>query len=243
MKLIQSNIWGGKLKFQITDYLEIEQPDILCMQEVNDLKGEEGYLFATLDEIAKAGNFSATKMAPFYSQNYMNRTMDYGNAMASRINFKDYSATFTDGSFIEFYDNMEHGTHPHNFQHASFDINDTVMHVINYHGAYVHGSKAGSAATERHMQQIANYVKQLRGPVIVTGDFNATPDSKTIAILNAVLRNLCAEHKLQNTYSELSHHNVVCDYIFVSDDINVQSFEMADALISDHKALVLEFNV
>lgn len=243
MKLIQSNIWGGKLKFQLTDYFAEQQPDILCMQEVNDLKGYEAYLFATFDELQKAGGFNYSEMAAVYSQHYMNRTMQYGNAILSRLPLNGYAVSFTEGEFTPYYDNTEHGLHARNFQHATFDSSGTPLHVINYHGAYVKGSKVGNADTERHMQQIADYVQQLVGPVIVCGDFNVTPDSKTVAILGRILRNLATEYKLTNTYTQLSHHNLVCDYIFVSEEVKVQSFAMSNALISDHAALVLEFSV
>ncbi|MGH7194602.1 MAG: hypothetical protein ACREJM_13880 [Candidatus Saccharimonadales bacterium] len=36
MKIIQLNIWQGKLGKPIIDYLNAEKPDFVCMQEVND---------------------------------------------------------------------------------------------------------------------------------------------------------------------------------------------------------------
>ncbi len=52
MKLVRLNIWGGKLGQQSIDFLQAEQFDFVCLQEVNELQGTSGYgFFATLDEL------------------------------------------------------------------------------------------------------------------------------------------------------------------------------------------------
>ncbi len=48
---------------------------------------------------------------------------------------------------------------------------------------------------------------------------------------------------LTRTYNQFSTVHEVCDYIFVNDRVNVQNFQMSEALISDHKALILDFNL
>jgi endonuclease/exonuclease/phosphatase (EEP) superfamily protein YafD len=83
----------------------------------------------------------------------------------------------------------------------------------------------------------------LSGPVILTGDFNLVPGSKSLEPLNKMLRNLSIEFRLSTTRNQLTHKNEVCDYIFVNDKVQVKQFEASDALISDHKALILDFEI
>jgi endonuclease/exonuclease/phosphatase family metal-dependent hydrolase len=81
MKLIQLNIWGGKLQHQIPKFLSEEEPDIVCMQEVHDLKGPSGAVFVTLDEIKQKCGFAYSYMSPTYSSTYQRRANSFGNAI------------------------------------------------------------------------------------------------------------------------------------------------------------------
>lgn len=243
MKLIQLNIWGGKLKFQILDFLTAEQPDIVCMQEVNDLPGPAGALFATLDEIKQAGNFEDLAMSPVCSYAYMNRQSLYGNATLSRLPIIDFRTVFTNGQYKDGFDATTDDDNSRNFQHAIIKAGTANIHVLNYHGYFVAGSKDGNQETMRQVQLLADYLKSLTGPVILAGDFNLAPTSPSITILDNLLTNLSSQHKLTNTYTQLSIHKVVCDYIFVNDAVKVSKFSASEQLVSDHKALILEFEV
>jgi endonuclease/exonuclease/phosphatase (EEP) superfamily protein YafD len=57
------------------------------------------------------------------------------------------------------------------------------------------------------------------------------------------LTNLPAQFGLQTTRTELTTKTEVCDYIFVNDSVTVNSFGAIDKLASDHKALILEFDI
>lgn len=73
------------------------------------------------------------------------------------------------------------------------------------------------------------------------------PISKSIAIMNQNFHNLIEEYKIESTRPEFEnglnkgHH--VCDYIFVSDEIKVKSFEVLNTDVSDHLPLVLDFDI
>jgi len=36
MKILQLNIWGGRLGVQISELIHAEKPDVVCLQEVID---------------------------------------------------------------------------------------------------------------------------------------------------------------------------------------------------------------
>ena len=57
------------------------------------------------------------------------------------------------------------------------------------------------------------------------------------------LINHTRENQIKTTLSQLSRVpvDVACDYIFTSRDINIKKFSVSDVLVSDHKALILDF--
>ena len=95
----------------------------------------------------------------------------------------------------------------------------------------------------RQVKQIVEYIKHLDGSVILCGDFNLSPESESIKLIDRNLVNLSVVHKLKTTRSKLTYKNEVCDYVFASHDIKVNSFIMDDTIISDHNALLLDFDL
>jgi endonuclease/exonuclease/phosphatase family metal-dependent hydrolase len=244
LKIIQLNIWGGKLGHRIIDFLQAESPDIVCMQEVNDLKGRSGYnLFASLDEIKEGASFDHDFMSPTYSYRYMERELSYGNAILSKFPISSRKTIFTHGAYKQNFDITQDDGNVRNLQVATVDTAAGALNIVNHHGYHIHGSKAGTPETLKAMQLIADTISKLDGPVIVCGDFNLAPDSQSLAILNDQLTNLSITNNLTRTYSQLSIVNEVCDYIFVNDQVKVHDFQMSEELVSDHQALILEFDV
>ncbi len=89
-------------------------------------------------------------------------------------------------------------------------------------------------------------------PLVLTGDFNAEPDSRTIAIAEELLNDAgkIAQEKssaeLKCTFQAFgkSDYNII-DYIFVSDDIKVKSFKVDTTkpggfFASDHYPVIAE---
>ena len=93
----------------------------------------------------------------------------------------------------------------------------------------------------RQCGEIADYIKALEGPVVLTGDFNLAPESESLEQINTVLVNHAKERGVLTTRTSLTHKTEVCDYIFTGSDIGVIDFQVLDDIASDHKALVVEF--
>lgn len=243
MKLIQVNIWCGKLGYPLIDFLNEEQPDIVCMQEVSNLPGHAGPLFTTLDEIMAKTNFTHVASAPVFAYRFMKRMYHFGNAIVSNLPFQDTNVIFTKGSYLEDFDITEDDINIRNFQDVSIKIGKKTLHILNHHGHFVGDSKYGNAETLRQMKILADHIGGLYEPTILCGDFNLAPNSPSIALINDRLTNLPIKYGVSNTYSQLHAFNIVCDYIFVSKDIKVQDFKVSEKLVSDHKALILEFEL
>jgi endonuclease/exonuclease/phosphatase family metal-dependent hydrolase len=244
MKIVQLNIWGGKLGRQIIDFLVHEKPDFVCMQEVNDLKGRAGYkFFATLDEIKEGTGFAQAFMSASYSSRYMERELEYGNAILSQFPALAAKTIFTRGEYMRNFDITKDDGNLRNLQLVTVEVNGTSLNILNHHGHHVPDTKMGNDETARQMGVIADVVESLDGPVILCGDFNLAPGSQSLASLNGKLTNLSIKYELKRTYNQFSLVNEVCDYIFVNDLVKVRHFEMSEALVSDHNALILEFDL
>ncbi|HEY5152532.1 MAG TPA: endonuclease/exonuclease/phosphatase family protein [Candidatus Saccharimonadales bacterium] len=244
MKIIQANIWGGKLGQQIMDFLVREKPDFVCMQEVNDLDGRAGYkFFATLDEIKNGAGLPEAAMSASYASRYMERELKYGNAVLSRLPLASAKTVFTRGSYKHNFDVTKDDGNIRNLQFVTVKVSGRVLNILNHHGHHVPDSKAGNDETSRQMHVIADVIDSLDGPIILCGDFNLAPDSESLAIINGKLTNLSIKYGLKRTYNQFSAVNTVCDYIFVNDLVKVRHFAMSEDLISDHKALIMEFEL
>jgi endonuclease/exonuclease/phosphatase family metal-dependent hydrolase len=243
MKLIQLNAWGGRLDRQITNFTRQEQPDILCLQEATSYPVEESGYFASIENIQASGELSYAALAPAFSFQYQRSTARFGNCILSKQPIQKSEIIFT---HLEHKDNFEFGTDSaniRNFVHATIELNGQPCNVITHHGFWINEHKNGNEETFRQMRILGEYIDSLAGPVILTGDFNLAPHSESVELLNKRLKNLSIAHNLKTTRTPLTHKTEVCDYIFVNDAVKVKDFHASDELVSDHKALILEFDL
>lgn len=243
MKLLQANIWGGRLGRAISDLAIKENIDIANFQEVISIDSDFGALFSRLQDFVSESELSEAFYSPVMSFNIMSKEAEWGNAIVAKLPIKSQHTIFTNLEYRKNFTFNEGDYNIRNLQHATFELNGKKLHVLNHHGHHFWQHKNGDSETLRQSKMIADYVSELEGPVILTGDFNLAPSSDSIKQINKVLRNLSTEYKLSTTRTLLTHKTEVCDYIFVSDDIKVNDFYASDSVISDHKALILDFDI
>ncbi len=243
MKLIQLNIWAGRLEKQIAGFLEEQQPDIACLQEAISIKGN-GAIFVGFEALQQCWRKPTHAFhTPMFSFKFMNRIASFGNGIISTLPFTDQEALYTNLEPKEAFDFDMPDYNVRNLQHVRLDIDGKKLHILNHHGHHIPEHKNGDESTMRQMRQIRDYINKLDGSIILTGDFNLSPHSKSLQLINRKLDNLSVKYKLETTRNELTHKKEVCDYIFVNDQVKVKNFVASDALISDHKALILEFDI
>lgn len=243
MKLIQLNVWwGGKLDQAVVEFLNDEKPDILCLQEAASMSGESGMLL-TVEQIKKIGEFNNLVHSPLVSFNFMHRKVSMGNAILSKLPITSHTSLYTHLEHNKDFDWERHDYNVRNLLHCVIDVAGKPLQVLTHHGYHVPSHKNGNQETMAGCQQIADYIDNLSGPKILTGDFNLSPHSKSLEILNKKLENLAITNKLKTTRTSLTYKTEVCDYIFVSKDVKVSHFEASDRVVSDHKALVMEFDI
>jgi endonuclease/exonuclease/phosphatase family metal-dependent hydrolase len=247
---MQLNIWAGRLIYPLLEQIrEKIQPDIICMQEVIDLKGTSGNFFATLDDIQIASGLSYKYMSPNLDFRFMNRKAYYGNAILSRFELS-YKNTFT--THGEYAADFDWGKHENDnirsVQHIK--LKNSNLNILNTHGFFVPSTKLGNEQTMQQNRAILDYAQSLNSPIIICGDFNLVPESESIQLLDRHFTNLVAKSGAMSTYSTINWNNkthkwdeLVCDYIFTSPDIKINKFEISEEIVSDHKALILDFDV
>lgn len=242
IKLIQVNIWGGRLGKQVIAFLQDERPDIVCLQEAISADGKL-MLAKTVEEIGAATNLNTTFFSPTFSFDILNKPAKFGNAIITNTILAPVNTVFTNLEYNESFDVDNDDYNIRNLQHARVEINHKTVHILNHHARHIRQHKNGDDQTLKQCGMVADYIASLEGPVILAGDFNLTKHSESLELLNKELQNLSITYNLSTTRNELTSKDEVCDYIFVSDSIHVNAFHVADKLISDHKALILEFDL
>lgn len=235
-------MWGGRLELPILKFVKAENPDILCLQEAIDIKGGRSAMFASVEEIQAVIDAKHVFMSPVFTFNYMNRRADFGNCIISKYPIKSRATIFTAHQHFPDFDFLHQHATMRNLQLAKVMLPDgRSVHILNHHGHHNHQHKEGDAETMRQCGIIAEKISELNGRIIVAGDFNLEPHSKSLEQINRLLSNLTIKAKLTTTRTHLTHKTEVCDYVFVSEQIQVKSFRAVDEIVSDHKALILEF--
>jgi len=243
MKLMQLNAWAGRLEKPLHTYLEKSSVDIACMQEIIDFSGSIGGLATPSNRIQKHLDCEYAYFSPLFTGQFTGRMMAFGNAVYSKFPLVKQETIFTRGVFKEDFDFDTDDYNIRALQHVTLDVKGKMVHILNHHGHHIDSHKNGDEETERQATQIRGYIRSLEGPVILCGDFNLSPTSKSIEIISSDLRNLSSEHRLTTTRSLLTTKNEVCDYIFINDEVKLNHFYMPDEIVSDHNALILDFDI
>jgi endonuclease/exonuclease/phosphatase family metal-dependent hydrolase len=246
MKLVQLNIWQGRFLDQIVAFLEREQPDILCMQEVYSSKLDTPLLpfFAGLEHVQKAFPEYHVFFSPTHQMDVMGEAVAMGNAILSKFPLENTETIFINGEFHELTVSNSHGTNTRNLQRAEVVIApDKRLSIVNHHG-YWEPSPIGSEITIQKMQHVADILKETPQPLIFTGDLNISYASPAIKPVQELLKGLSQEYEVATTLSQFGKvAGVPCDHIFISADIIEQSFMVKDVLVSDHLPLILQFEL
>lgn len=149
----------------------------------------------------------------------------YGNALLSRFPIGDVRshAIETDPSIIKppklYHENRV-------LLEAIVDVDGTPLTVLVCH----FGLNVEEAAEA--VRVIETVLERVQTPVLLTGDFNTTPDSAAIALLRTRLSDAFADKEVLTFPSNSPEKQI--DYIFVSRDIKLIGAYAVPEVISDH---------
>lgn len=246
MRIIQLNIWHGKLGELVIDFLNKQKPDIVCMQEVNDIPPGPIYgMFVPLHEIQQRTGLKYASFAPAFSYSFMNRTSLFGNAILSKFPLEKQKTVFIHGEYKDNFDMNEDDYNIRNLQICQAATSSGRLTIVNHHGFHDKDPN-GNEQTVDALKKVAKIVGDLEGPLVFCSDLNVAPGSRAMKSLNNLgLINLAVENNISTTLSQVHFLDkpIPCDYIFTSKNIRINSFRAAGEIVSDHKPLILEFNL
>lgn len=248
MKLINLNTWAGKIKEPLENFLKIhsKDTDIFCFQEIfNNYSGNtDNYIN---DSKANLNILQDIKNILIDFDVYFCPVADniYGIATFVKKGIK----VINTGDILLYenqnYDqNNEVNDHNRKMQWLRIKQNSKEFVVMNLHGHWDNSGKGDTPNRIIQSDKIIDFIKPIKSiPKILVGDFNLNPDTKSIKMIEEYLINLITLNKVKTTRTKLYNGEYkYADYIFVSPDVNVEEFEVLPDLVSDHTALLLQFD-
>lgn len=248
IKILQLNVWGGRIKDGLTNFIKEGNYDLICLQEAvwdrNHTKTLE-YFMDTVDKIKEESNFKYDTRSSQFGISILNNIIHYesGNAILSKIPFKHSEEKILHGEY-RFATNLDQYEQAvkHNLYTAQKVILENGLTVINYHG-YWQKDPLGNETSVQCMRSVADMARNEDLPVVICGDLNVIPEAKAMRELD-FLRDLTAIHHIPTTLRNIRFKkNVPCDHILISNDLSYQDFTVIDAPVSDHRALTVQINL
>lgn len=249
LEIITLNTWGGRVGDKLIQFFKGNQEtDIFCLQEIFNGGGSdkaelaeliEGKDYELLDKIKKA--------LPNHSIYFRPHLKDYyGLAMLIK---KDIQVVTEGDEYVYqhkgFVPDKNLGFHARNIQFATLKMSGKYLTVINFHGLWNGAGKTDTPDRIEQSKNIVRFVDGLENDFILCGDFNLLPDTQAIKIIESLkVRNLIKENNILSTRTSLyTKPDKYADYIFISKDIVVNSFEVIPEEVSDHLALKVKIAI
>jgi len=248
IKFFQLNIYMGKWLDNLIDYLKKEDFDILCFQEVSGgrISFHRDNTFQKIIDLGYDGEISVNWRLKGYEHSFI------GNATFFKRSFTLLEKTevwLREYREIEDPKNRESRNDPKASLSLLLEKGGVKLRVVNAHLAWTptpHDSKEKI----RQATLFYEYLKTIKSPFLITGDFNVEKHTEVVKMINKIGRNLTSENNVTNTLNSRLHKaphlfppGLAVDYIYISKDIKVEKFEVIDQDLSDHLGLYLECTI
>lgn len=241
IKILQINVWGGRIKDGLTNFIAKNNYDIVCMQEA--VWGDrDDFLTLFIDTVDKIKNTAGFKY-DYRSSNFGitlldgNARCEQGNVILSKIPFEKTEELTVFGEY-----NLAHSpstyqsiTSNHRYTAQKVTLKDGFI-ILNYHGYWLI-DPLGDDISVACMKTIADSIKNESLPIVMCGDLNVISEATCMRELD-FLKDLTKLNNVNTTLRNIRFKkDVACDHILVSHDIKYEKFEVINEPISDHKAL------
>ena len=229
MRIISLNIWHGKRKQALRDFLlqEADRTDIFCFQEAGGDNADE-----VIDELLATGLFqsiTAEKQvdADIYYQIYTLVKRHFQVERTYQL-LNDSDASTGQALAVE------------------VKAGDERVTIVNVHGVPYPGHKLDTEGRLRQTEEIIAAL-DVSMSVVVTGDFNLLPEARSTARFHeAGYRNLIVDWAIPTTRNRHvwerypNNKQLFADYMFTSPSVTVRDFCVPTCEVSDHLPLLLE---
>lgn len=260
MKLMTLNIWGGRVYEPFLKFIRENRDnvDIFCFQEMfqspeskfsNSIKSD---IYLDVDKILKDHvGFFAPTFTGYDTEDSVDFDIAFGQAtfIKKSIELVSQETIFVHGKFDHTPPAKIHIPNvkvaldlPRNIHLVKIKVNRKEMLVGNLHGYWLPSSKSDTPESIRQMKIVKKVFSKFKGPKILCGDFNLRPDTESVRMLENDMKNLIIEYGVTNTRSNLHKKTEkFADYIMVSNDVEINNFEVINKDISDHLPLMIDF--
>lgn len=258
MKLVSLNIWGGRAYTPFVEFVKTHaaDTDIFCFQEILSSSSRNllthGARANILGELTAILTDFDVHFAPEQDGYDLEDMVDFPISMGqATFTRKSHRVDSTDSVFV--YRGRNQGsdryTIPSNFQYIRLSCGGKPFTIGNIHGIPYPGTKIDTPERLEQSRLVNDFFAREKGAKIICGDFNLLPETRSVKMIEeAGMRNLIMTHGVPETRSKLSPYYGTpkylkfADYIFVSDEVKVHSFEVPSIEVSDHLPMILEFS-
>ena len=255
MKILSLNVWAGIRYEPLMAFIEryASEVDAFCFQEV----------FSTTSDRTQSGEARVNlyqemeRILPGF-QGFFDGAQD-GIDMAGAVDFptsyglaafvKEGLPIIGHGDFMVYATrngkDSERGiTVPRNLQYLRFDFDGIKLTVANLHGLWNGGGKGDAPERIEQSRLTKEFLDQEPGAKVLVGDFNLWPETESLKLLEAGMRNLIKKNGITSTRSPLyNKENKFADYALVSPDVKVNGFKVLPDVVSDHLAMLLDVEI
>lgn len=232
MKVISLNTWEGKILEPLKSFIQkySKEVDVFCFQEV--LKEDENNLFDLIQKILPDfdGYFNeqvhGVGLATFVKKTIEVKKVDTFCILSSEETKKQNGVLYHYPRIVQI------------ISLKNIDVN-----IFNFHGipgAMKEDTIVRKLQSERLQRILDNYT----GNKILVGDFNLSPNTNAIGVLENMLNNLMKNSDAKTTRTKLYEKRDIlpfADYIFVSPNLKINSFNVLPDEVSDHLPLIVDF--
>lgn len=240
MKVLQLNIWLGKVEGELQRFLKKADYDVICMQEVVFAKKRgRRYtwgLFTDLEQILEATKMPYAYFAPNWSNKLGHGRFKVGNLILSKIPFESVRSKFVVGSYLQI--GTKNGRLKHNNLNVVIAKLENGITVVTHHGFW-RPQPMGDEGSVKAFNRLAKIVKPYSdaGPLILCGDLNLVHEAPALRALD-FMRDLTYENNVKSTLSGLKiDKEIACDHIYINDQIIYSDFKVVPEVVSDHLGL------
>lgn len=226
MKIVYLNVWHGKILDRVTKFIQEQSidTDIFCFQEFSD-----EMIVATADSLSCYDEISARK--PLENGEF------YSLAIFMRKDFQRMSSGVLLGE----------QTACGFAVYAEIQFGANKMYVCNVHGISKPGEKLDTPDRLNQSQIIVDFFKEKKCPIVIGGDFNLFPDTKSMRMFEENgYKNLIKDFKIKTTRNHYvwdrypNNPYRYSDYVLInSKSLDVKDFIVPNIKVSDHLPLIL----
>ena len=242
MKILQINGWTGRIKDGLSRFIAEEKYDVVCMQEAIWSDNCNDYLelyVDTVNKIAKTAEFNHIFKTPHYGTKTLDGSVQFeiGNVILSRVPFTDTIEEKILGEYMMIENISDCSSATNHCYMAQKAILDNGLAIVNYHG-YWQKDPLGNKISVECMRKVAELIKNDYRPTVMCGDLNVISESPAMRELD-FMQDLTATNHIKTTLRNVRFvKDVACDHILITNELKCKEFQVINAAISDHMALV-----